>query len=240
MVDDCNYITCSSLFCLHDPLNNNNNNNNKVTFNKHRSLHRSHRSLPSSFPVSPPAGGQRRHFRLLFGIGPEHFSIPPPHCSARLSRLQGEVKPSPNTSLSLAIKVRRHLSSMSPPSRRLQTKPVITCLKTFLVSYSLIFWVSSAGSGQLKEQQRAKRGLANLILQPPAARLKCANTHGCQLGGFGAGPKSHLLEDRGQMGVFVPRGCLLAGCLLAGCLFAGLPDQPRHIFTRVEKFQCLI
>lgn len=33
---------------------------------------------------------------------------------------------------------------MSPPSRRLQTKPVITCLKTFLISYSLIFWVSLA------------------------------------------------------------------------------------------------
>lgn len=29
---------------------------------------------------------------------------------------------------------------MSPPSRRLQTKPVITCLKTFLISYSLVFW----------------------------------------------------------------------------------------------------
>ncbi|XP_066571152.1 tetraspanin-6 [Amia ocellicauda] len=29
---------------------------------------------------------------------------------------------------------------MSSPSRRLQTKPVITCLKTFLISYSLIFW----------------------------------------------------------------------------------------------------
>ncbi|XP_013859812.1 tetraspanin-6 [Austrofundulus limnaeus] len=29
---------------------------------------------------------------------------------------------------------------MSPPTRRLQTKPVITCLKTFLISYSLIFW----------------------------------------------------------------------------------------------------
>ncbi|XP_026214405.1 tetraspanin-7 [Anabas testudineus] len=29
---------------------------------------------------------------------------------------------------------------MSPSSRRLQTKPVITCLKTFLISYSLIFW----------------------------------------------------------------------------------------------------
>ncbi|KAK9963257.1 hypothetical protein ABG768_006456 [Culter alburnus] len=29
---------------------------------------------------------------------------------------------------------------MSPPSERLQTKPVITCLKTFLISYSLIFW----------------------------------------------------------------------------------------------------
>lgn len=29
---------------------------------------------------------------------------------------------------------------MPSPSRRLQTKPVITCLKTFLVSYSLIFW----------------------------------------------------------------------------------------------------
>jgi len=31
---------------------------------------------------------------------------------------------------------------MSPPSRRLQTKPVITCLKTFLISYSLIFWIT--------------------------------------------------------------------------------------------------
>ncbi|XP_056141775.1 tetraspanin-7 [Lampris incognitus] len=31
---------------------------------------------------------------------------------------------------------------MSAPSRRLQTKPVITCLKTFLISYSLIFWVT--------------------------------------------------------------------------------------------------
>lgn len=31
---------------------------------------------------------------------------------------------------------------MSPPSARLQTKPVITCLKTFLISYSLIFWVT--------------------------------------------------------------------------------------------------
>uniref|UniRef100_A0A8C1YQ11 Tetraspanin n=1 Tax=Cyprinus carpio TaxID=7962 RepID=A0A8C1YQ11_CYPCA len=31
---------------------------------------------------------------------------------------------------------------MSPPSARLQTKPVITCLKTFLISYSLIFWLT--------------------------------------------------------------------------------------------------
>ncbi|TRY56892.1 hypothetical protein DNTS_031018, partial [Danionella cerebrum] len=31
-------------------------------------------------------------------------------------------------------------AEMSPPSERLQTKPVITCLKTFLISYSLIFW----------------------------------------------------------------------------------------------------
>ncbi|XP_017263521.1 tetraspanin-7 [Kryptolebias marmoratus] len=31
---------------------------------------------------------------------------------------------------------------MAPPSRRLQTKPVITCLKTFLISYSLIFWLT--------------------------------------------------------------------------------------------------
>ncbi|KAK7922512.1 hypothetical protein WMY93_009414 [Mugilogobius chulae] len=29
---------------------------------------------------------------------------------------------------------------MPSHSRRLQTKPVITCLKTFLISYSLIFW----------------------------------------------------------------------------------------------------
>ncbi|KAJ8266510.1 hypothetical protein GJAV_G00131270 [Gymnothorax javanicus] len=31
---------------------------------------------------------------------------------------------------------------MPSPSRRLQTKPVITCLKTFLISYSLIFWLT--------------------------------------------------------------------------------------------------
>ncbi|XP_016894864.1 tetraspanin-6 [Cynoglossus semilaevis] len=31
---------------------------------------------------------------------------------------------------------------MTLPSRRLQTKPVITCLQTFLISYSLIFWVT--------------------------------------------------------------------------------------------------
>uniref|UniRef100_A0A8D3AQH7 Tetraspanin-7 n=1 Tax=Scophthalmus maximus TaxID=52904 RepID=A0A8D3AQH7_SCOMX len=34
----------------------------------------------------------------------------------------------------------KQATNMSPPSRRLQTKPVITCLKTFLISYSLIFW----------------------------------------------------------------------------------------------------
>ncbi|KAL0974111.1 hypothetical protein UPYG_G00215490 [Umbra pygmaea] len=31
---------------------------------------------------------------------------------------------------------------MSPPSSRLQTKPVITCLKTCLILYSFIFWVT--------------------------------------------------------------------------------------------------
>lgn len=42
----------------------------------------------------------------------------------------------------LFFSVKKLNSNMSPPSRRLQTKPVITCLKTFLISYSLIFWVS--------------------------------------------------------------------------------------------------
>uniref|UniRef100_A0AAZ3SK92 Uncharacterized protein n=1 Tax=Oncorhynchus tshawytscha TaxID=74940 RepID=A0AAZ3SK92_ONCTS len=28
-------------------------------------------------------------------------------------------------------------------SRRMETKPVITCLKTLLVVYSFVFWVSS-------------------------------------------------------------------------------------------------
>ncbi|XP_005992047.1 tetraspanin-6 [Latimeria chalumnae] len=31
---------------------------------------------------------------------------------------------------------------MTSPSRRLQTKPVITCLKTFLIAYSFIFWIT--------------------------------------------------------------------------------------------------
>ncbi|CAM5165812.1 unnamed protein product [Natator depressus] len=31
---------------------------------------------------------------------------------------------------------------MAPPSRRLQTKPVITCLKSVLLTYSFVFWIS--------------------------------------------------------------------------------------------------
>lgn len=58
---------------------------------------------------------------------------------------------------------------MSAPSRRLQTKPVITCLKTFLISYSLIFWVNSThtkwgANNKLKEKQWAKK-LANPVYQ---------------------------------------------------------------------------
>uniref|UniRef100_A0A8B9NRN7 Uncharacterized protein n=1 Tax=Accipiter nisus TaxID=211598 RepID=A0A8B9NRN7_9AVES len=29
-------------------------------------------------------------------------------------------------------------------SRRMETKPVITCLKTLLIIYSFVFWVSAA------------------------------------------------------------------------------------------------
>lgn len=50
---------------------------------------------------------------------------------------------------------------MSPPSRRLQTKPVITCLKTFLISYSLIFWVSwpDVKMGDSSQLRGATKGL---------------------------------------------------------------------------------
>lgn len=62
-------------------------------------------------------------------------------------------------------------SNMSPPSRRLQTKPVITCLKTFLISYSLIFWVSrwmSNGRGE-GGNEGATKGLQTASVPPRAA-----------------------------------------------------------------------
>ncbi|KAK2528965.1 hypothetical protein Q9233_007248 [Columba guinea] len=36
----------------------------------------------------------------------------------------------------------RPVSAMASPSRRLQTKPVITCLKSVLLTYTFVFWVS--------------------------------------------------------------------------------------------------
>lgn len=35
---------------------------------------------------------------------------------------------------------------MASPSRRLQTKPVITCLKSVLLIYTFIFWVRDGGA----------------------------------------------------------------------------------------------
>lgn len=35
---------------------------------------------------------------------------------------------------------------MASPSRRLQTKPVITCLKSVLLTYTFVFWVSARPS----------------------------------------------------------------------------------------------
>lgn len=36
--------------------------------------------------------------------------------------------------------------AMASPSRRLQTKPVITCLKSVLLTYTFVFWVSAGPS----------------------------------------------------------------------------------------------
>lgn len=57
---------------------------------------------------------------------------------------------------------------MSPPSRRLQTKPVITCLKTFLISYSLIFWVSWP---DVKMGDSSRRGATKGLEASKASRL---------------------------------------------------------------------
>lgn len=56
------------------------------------------------------------------------------------------------------------MSAMASPSRRLQTKPVITCLKSVLLTYTFVFWVSVAprptpatcrGRAALSRQARA-------------------------------------------------------------------------------------
>lgn len=44
---------------------------------------------------------------------------------------------------------------MASPSRRLQTKPVITCLKSVLVTYSFVFWVSAGVVGAGRRGDRA-------------------------------------------------------------------------------------
>lgn len=55
-------------------------------------------------------------------------------------------------------------AGMASPSRRLQTKPVITCLKSVLIIYSFIFWVSFATPGGGR-QSSARRRLLLLLLQ---------------------------------------------------------------------------
>lgn len=78
--------------------------------------HHHHRSVPKqTFPTH-----RRSHTPIRnFSSSTLHRKVPSPARSA------GKTK-----------------AEMSPPSARLQTKPAITCLKTFLISYSLIFWVS--------------------------------------------------------------------------------------------------
>lgn len=39
---------------------------------------------------------------------------------------------------------------MASRSRRLQTKPVITCFKSVLLIYTFIFWVRNGGPGRLE------------------------------------------------------------------------------------------
>uniref|UniRef100_A0A8C2EBQ8 Tetraspanin 7 n=1 Tax=Cyprinus carpio TaxID=7962 RepID=A0A8C2EBQ8_CYPCA len=59
---------------------------------------------------------------------------------------------------------------MSPPSARLQTKPVITCLKTFLISYSLIFWVSVC----FHQICQLHGKLQKMLCTPPREMCLCA------------------------------------------------------------------
>lgn len=77
---------------------------------------------------------------LLFGIFSQVFFASP------VALISPESKKNPPVSLFFLfiLVLKCQTVVMSPPSRRLQTKPVITCLKTFLISYSLIFWVSLA------------------------------------------------------------------------------------------------
>lgn len=91
---------------------------------------------------------------LVTTLPPFRLGFIPKFFFSRLRGADCEVNFSPS------LKSNQHKNTkMSPPSRRLQTKPVITCLKTFLISYSLIFWVSFCltcnimGDNKLEEQQ---------------------------------------------------------------------------------------
>lgn len=105
-------------------------------------------------------------FRFSSSVGGTATTLPPPfwYLTIRVffpqSLLQGQVREvfSPYRLFIFGLKFSAIFSSMSPPSRRLQTKPVITCLKTFLISYSLIFWVSSADTKWGKQAKGATMG----------------------------------------------------------------------------------
>lgn len=104
--------------------------------------------FPPPFPIFLQVGGAATPLPPPFWNLTIRVFSPPLGCRAKWSKF------SPPTTFSFRIKVYSHLSSMSPPSRRLQTKPVITCLKTFLISYSLIFWVSWADTKWGKQQAK--------------------------------------------------------------------------------------
>uniref|UniRef100_A0A4W2BT49 Uncharacterized protein n=1 Tax=Bos indicus x Bos taurus TaxID=30522 RepID=A0A4W2BT49_BOBOX len=69
-------------------------------------------------------------------------------------------------------------------SRRMETKPVITCLKTLLIIYSFVFWVSGhAGPAA------ALPSIGQFILKPEALQKKPIPVFGGFLFAFPPAPQ---------------------------------------------------
>lgn len=134
---------------------------------------------------APPRRGGSSRLRARSAVSVSARQLPPP-----LGRLRrgGAGRGLPGAGRSAARGAARPgrggpVSAMASPSRRLQTKPVITCLKSVLLTYTFVFWVSSDPRDMSRPRLPVATGASHGGFSPlPRCRVSCCWPWACGAG----------------------------------------------------------